>query len=128
MRKIIIFLFVIIFFACSCDKNDDSPTETGNVIFYTNAQALLNCGPFDVDVKINDESFGSISEAYIEDFHPNCTNTNSTLLIDKAKGSYKYTATIDCGQYGYWNGEFETIKDSCTYVFLDINDCNLKND
>ncbi|MBN1971091.1 MAG: hypothetical protein JW870_17120 [Candidatus Delongbacteria bacterium] len=129
MKTHLIFTFLIsIITFSSCDKNNDNSTEIGNVIFYTNAQALLNCGPFDVTIKINDESVGAISEAYVEDFQPNCTNTNSTLLIEKAQGSYNYTATIDCGQYGNWSGEFEIIKDSCIYVFLDINNCNPKND
>ncbi len=112
----------------SCDKNDDNPSDTGKVIFYTNAQALLNCGPFDVEIIIDNESSGIISEAYVEDFQPNCTNTSSTLLIEKVIGSYNYTANIDCGQYGSWSGEFKITKDSCTKIFLDIKNCNPKND
>lgn len=113
-----------------CNKNDENSSKTGNVVFYTNAQAILNCGPFDVDVDIyiENDSVGSISEPYVDDIYPDCINSTMTVKLEKKVGVYKYIAIMDCGQYGEWKGEFEILPDSCTYVFLDIYNCNPKND
>lgn len=125
--------FIFIFFLTitilgSCDKKDEYSTKDGKIIFYTNAQAMLNCGPFDVDVYIGNSSVGSMSEPYIDDTQPECNNSSSTLMIERKPGFYTYTAKIDCGQYGEWNDEFVVISDSCTHIFLDISNCIPKND
>ena len=124
---IITFLITILTFY-SCDMNDNDSSKTGNVVFYTNAQAMLNCGPFNVDVYIENDSIGSISEPYVDDSYPDCINSTMTVKSENKVGIYKYTARIDCGQYGEWKGELEILPDSCSYIFLDINNCNPKND
>ena len=108
--------------------NEDFSLDTGSVIFYSNAQALLNCGSFDIEIRINNEYAGIINKPYTNDFQPNCSNDSSLLLIKKNVGYYNYTANIkNCGQYGKWNGKFKIIKNSCTKIFLDIRNCNPKN-
>lgn len=124
---ILTFLFSIMTFY-SCDKNDNDSFKTGNVVFYTNAQAMLNCGPFNVDVYIENDSVGSISEPYVDETYPDCINSTMTVKLENKVGIYKYSAKIDCGQYGEWKGELEILPDSCSYIFLDINNCNPKND
>jgi len=112
----------------SCDDNTETPKGKGKVVFYTNAQAKLNCGPFDVDVFIADEFIGSISEPYLDDTPPECKDSTLTVIMEKQAGVYEYTAEMDCGNYGQWSGEFEIFPDSCNKVFLDINNCNPKID
>lgn len=125
--KILILSTVFIFVSFSCEK-DNNFVSKGRIVFYSNAQAILNCGSFDIVVYINNDSLGIISESYIEETQPDCINSNSTFLLEKKTGKYNYTATMDCGQYGEWSGEFEIFTDSCSFVFLDINNCNPKND
>lgn len=128
MKTHLILTFLIaIMTICSCDKNDNNSPKTGNVVFYTNAQAILNCGSFNVDLFIENDSIGSISEPYVDDTRPDCINSAMTVMLKKQVGVYKYTAKINCGQYGEWNGEFEILPDSCSQVFLDISNCNPKN-
>lgn len=105
-----------------CEK-DSTTLKTGKVIFYTNAQAMLNCGPFNVTISVDDNEAGSISDPYVNDRLPDCINTSSTIVLEKTKGKHGYTARMACGQYGYWTGEFEILNDNCVYIFLDIKDC-----
>ena len=118
----------MVILGAGCDKDNNDSSETGNVVFYTNAQAMLNCGPFNVDVYIENDSVGLISEAYVDDTYPDCLNSTMTVKFENKVGIYNYTARMDCGQYGEWKGELEILPDSCTYIFLDINSCNPKND
>jgi hypothetical protein len=120
--------FCTIMLGAGCEKDDNDSSKTGNVVFYTNAQAMLNCGPFNVDVYIENDSVGSISEPYVDDTYPDCINSTMTVKLENKVGIYNYTARMDCGQYGEWKGELEILTDSCSYVFLDINNCNPKND
>ncbi len=129
MKANFIFIcFLTITIIGSCDKKDEYSTKDGRIVFYTNAQAMLNCGPFDVDVYIRNNSVGLISEPYIDDTPPECNNSSSTLMIERKPGFYAYNAKINCGQYGEWSDEFEVVSDSCTHIFLDISNCNPKND
>lgn len=121
---IVPFLFMIIGTG-GCEKNNNLP-QKGKVVFYTNAQAMLNCGIFNVDIYINNDSVGSIIESYTSDSYPDCVNSTMTVAVEKKIGKYNYVAKIDCGQYGVWTGEFDIVPDSCTYIFLDIKNCNLK--
>jgi hypothetical protein len=136
MIKQNILIFIIIFLnvltVLSQNNTYENPNtnyslDTGTVIFYTNAQALLNCGPFKVEIKINNKYAGIINKAYVKDFQPNCTNDSSVFLIKKVVGYYNYTAKIDCEQYGKWNGNFKVKNNSCTKIFLDIKNINLEN-
>lgn len=87
---------------------------------------MFNCGPFDVDVYINNDFEGAISGPSIKDPHPECKSSDTTVLVERKAGKYKYTAEIDCGDNKGWSGEVEVIANSCIYVYLDIDSCNLK--
>ncbi len=132
LRLLILFLLLLplcaVILGAGCDKDDNDSSKIGNVIFYTNAQAMLNCGSFNVDVYVENDSIGSISEPYVDDTYPDCVNSTMTIVLEKKVGIYKYTARMNCGQYGEWNSEFEILPNSCSYVFLDINNCSTKND
>ncbi|WP_430812948.1 MULTISPECIES: hypothetical protein [unclassified Carboxylicivirga] len=129
MKTHLIFTFLISIMAFSCcDKDEENSDDFGNVVFYSNAQALLNCGPFDIQIMIGNDSIGVISEAYVEETQPNCLNSNSTLMIERKVGTYNYSAYADCGQYGSWSGELKVEKDGCVKIFLDLNESNQKND
>jgi len=120
------FIFLLLgLMGAGCKK--DVISGNGKIVFYTNAQALLNCGPFNVNIFIDDGLVGSISKPYIEEAYPDCVNSTATLLVDKNSGKYSYTAEMNCGQYGAWVGEVEIYPDSCIYVFLDIDDCIIKS-
>jgi len=122
--KLILSVFILTLF--SCDNNNLS--GAGKVVFYTNAQAMLNCGNFNVDVYVDNRSVGSISEPYVEDNKPASVTTASTLMLEKKTGNYSYTAKLNCGQYGEWHGTVDILPDSTICVFLDIHNCNTKSD
>lgn len=103
----------------SCEKTED----TGQVIFYTNAQALMNCGPFDVHVLIDGREVGILSLPYtIQDDSPSCIadNIDNVLILRKTPGHYDCTATFDCSSGIIWNSSFEIKTDSCSRVFIDV--------
>jgi hypothetical protein len=113
--------FGIIFFAfilLGCEKNDNS--HNGKVVFYTNAQAMVNCGPFDVNIYIGDKKVGSLSNPLMEGLEPDCGGSQYTLVIQKAPGHYTCRATA-CSSYECLK-DFEIKADSCTFVFLDISE------
>jgi hypothetical protein len=109
----------------SCDKNEtDSEKEYGNVLFYTNAQFLLNCGEFDVDVYIDDLKKGVISKPFLPlDSIPSCetTDTNTTLKLNMEVGNYNYSADFYCSNNNQWTGNFDIKKDSCTIIYLNLS-------
>ena len=114
---------LVIFMMTSCTFAD-----TGKVVFYTDAQAMVNCGPFIVDIYIGDDLEGSISEPYVEESIPDCINSTLTVVLEKETGVYNYTAIAECGQYGMWSGEINILPNTCSVVFLDINDWSPKED
>lgn len=110
--------------SCSMSENEDnllikSLNKKSKIVFYTNAQAMLNCGPFDVDVYIDSTLIGSISEPYLNDSVPECSQNSNTLLIEKDSGTYYYSATANCNNYGVWTGTITIKPDTCYKIFLD---------
>jgi len=93
--RIGISLIIILSSLVSCDKNDE---YDGRVTFYTNAQALLNCGSFDVYVYVDGEEVGTLSKALAlreTDPLPNCGDP-LTLTIKMKKGDYSFSAEGEC--------------------------------
>ncbi len=120
--RLLLFLTVSVFLIqTGCNENDVSSGEKGKVLFYTNAQAMINCGPGHfVKVNIENDSAGIIFEPTIEELPlPGCINSDKNLMLELEPGVYQYSAELDCGDID-WNGEFEIFRDSCTRVFLDI--------
>ena len=89
-RSIILSILILASFLTSCEKQG-----TGKVTFYTNAQAVLNCGSFNVEVYINKTLVGTIKKPFLplgESPKCNSSNSDSTLVIEKPEGDYEYTA------------------------------------
>ncbi len=134
MKKLILITSITAFLIYNCGNRDDIIPEdtenTGNgyVLFYTNAQALLNNSAFDVNVYISDSLNGKLPEAFLpQQSVPSCdiTDTLSVLKIQKPVGEYSYTAdfyytkNMYCDPLG-WSGNFEIKKDSCSVVYLSL--------
>lgn len=124
--KISAFVLLLVFVGVGCEK-EKNISKKGKVIFYTNAQAMLNCGPFDVTVYIDNRVASTISSPYTDNVLPDPTESTSTLILEEDTGKHRYTAKMDCAQYGTWTGDFEIHDNSIKYVFLDIKDCILNN-
>ncbi len=115
-----ILLLISLAFLFKCCKKT---TDTGNVIFYTNAQALMNCGPFDVHVFIEGREVGILSQPHLPlDDTPSCSavDTPDVLVISKKPGFYNCTVKFDCSSFPDWNSSFEIKTDSCSRVFIDV--------
>lgn len=126
MKTHMIFTFLIsIMILYSCEKNvSDSKKEYGNVLFYTNAQFLLNCGEFDVNIYIDDSKKGVISQSFLPlDSIPSCdtTDANKTLKLKMEVGNYNYSADFYCSNNNQWTGNFDIKKDSCTIIYLSLS-------
>jgi len=115
-------LIIILSSLISCDKNDE---YDGRATFYTNAQALLNCGSFEVFVYVDGEEVGTLSQARVlkeTDPVPNCGDPLA-LTIKMKKGEYSYSAGGECPYEKFsWEGDFQIVKDSCTRIFLDLTE------
>ncbi|HQB19669.1 MAG TPA: hypothetical protein PK495_03720 [Bacteroidales bacterium] len=135
--KLNLSLMVLVLTTISCSKIErgnntltESLNNAGNVLFYTNAQMILNCGEFDVDIYIDNVLVGTLTRAFLPTGSvPSCNEVNSEEIvkIQKKEGSYSYVALINCSNYGKCEGEFIVSKDSCTKVFLDIYKCETLN-
>nr|WP_319509620.1 hypothetical protein [uncultured Draconibacterium sp.] len=122
MKLTIFFLLLIICsFLLSCEK--DSDKNTGNVLFYTNAQAMLDCGPFDVEIYIDGALEGIIEKPVTQaSENVDCSFGNSefVLVIEKPEGDYEFTAKLTCSENAEYLGEFSAKKDSCSVVYIDL--------
>lgn len=128
MKKLtIIFLSVCILSFYGCSDEFELFQDKGSVVFYTNSQAMISCGQFDVDIYIENKFIGSLSDATSEDSPPDCQNSKISVSKRFRPGDYYYKASFDCGQYGEWTGTFQVATDSCSLIFLDIVEANLNN-
>lgn len=124
-RKFISLLFVLCLFFISC-KDDNN--NQGNAIFYTNAQYVLNCGDFNVDVYIDKEYCGTLSRPFLD--KPTCSTTStdgSILKVIKDEGLHDYYAVIKCSNMpDTCKGTFSINSHNCTIVFLNVESLNKK--
>lgn len=120
-----VLLGFILLMTISCAK--ESSDNLGKVVFFSNAQAMLNCGKFNVDIYIGDSFVGSLSDPYVDSKQPECSSSSGTLVLEKEPGKYSCSAIIDCGQYGWWDEEIEIKADSCIKIFFDFNEINSNN-
>lgn len=122
MKQSIIFILLIISsFMISCQKDNDEGTS--KVLFYTNAQAMLNCGSFDVEIYIDGSLEGIIKKPLTqEDENIDCNYGNSDfiLILEKPEGNYSFTAKLTCSEALEYLGEFTVKNDSCSVVFIDL--------
>ncbi len=99
MRVSLIISILTIATLISCEK--DKETDTGKVTFYTNAQFALNCGPFDVEIYIDNSLVGKLEEPFLPISEtPDCNaNSSKTILtIDKPEDEYEFTARLTCSE------------------------------
>ena len=118
-RFILLSILLSVGFLISCDKENN----TGKVTFYTNAQAVLNCGPFDVEIYIDNSLEGIIKEPYLPlNETPECNSSNSEtlLVIEKPEGDYEFTARLTCSETLKYIGDFKVKNDSCTLVYINL--------
>lgn len=118
-RFILLSILILVGFLISCDKENN----TGKVTFYTNAQAVLNCGPFDVEIYIDNSLEGIIKEPYLPlNETPECNSSNSEtlLVIEKPEGDYEFTARLTCSETLKYIGDFKVKNDSCTLVYINL--------
>jgi hypothetical protein len=117
------FIITILIFIALINCSEDNDEYTGKVAFYTNAQTVLNCGSFDVEIYVNNSLIGTIEEPYLPlDETPECnSNTSETLLvIEKPEGDYEFTARLTCSETLKYMGDFKVKKDSCSLVYIDL--------
>jgi len=114
--KIISIVVVAVTILAGCERNDN---DSGEVSFYTDAQAWLNCGPFGVHVYIDDMEIGTLFNPIV-DIQPNCGDS-LTLTVQIQEGNHTYSAEADCA-YLKWEGNFQITKDHCTLIFLDCHE------
>jgi hypothetical protein len=120
-RLVFLSLLTIVIFLKGCDKENDE--NTGRVTFYTNAQAVMNCGSFDVEIYIDNSLEGIIKKPNLPlDNTPECNSKNSEtlLVIYKPEGNYEFTARLTCSETLKYMGEFKVKKDSCSLVYIDL--------
>ena len=120
---------LLIFSRNNCDDiiQEGQDKSKSRLVFYTNAQAILNCGPFDVDIFIGNVPVGSISYSYINDELPDCIQSDNTLLVEKDTGTYSYFAQATYSDIFHWTGTIDIKPDSCHKVFLDVEHAVLLN-
>ncbi len=119
MKKIIILSLLLITLSCQKENNENF----GKVLFYTNAQAMLNCGPFDVEIYINGSLEGIIENPVTQkDENIDCSynNSKSILVIEKPEGNYEFTAKLTCSEDLEYLDKITIKKDSCSVVFIDL--------
>ena len=119
MKKLLLAALILAAFA-SCKKDDNSQTK---VLFYTNAQMIVNCGPFGVDVYVDDKLCGTLENPYSDKKLSIPCDTKDTdgaiLAVDIEQGNHKFKATGDCSNM-VCSGEFNVTNDDCQSVFIDF--------
>ena len=88
-----------------------------------NTKNFLNCGPFDVDIYIDNILVGTLEEPFLplsETPDCNANSSNTILTIDKPEGEYEFTARLTCSETLKYIGDFKVKKDSCSLVYIDL--------
>ena len=122
MKKIVCALLILTAFA-SCKKDKESSSDSTKVFFYTNAQMIVNCGAFGVDVYVDDKLCGTLENPYSDKELSIPCDTKDTdgaiLAVDIEQGNHKFKATGDCSNM-VCSGEFNVTNDDCQSVFIDF--------
>ncbi len=129
LAKFLFFItFCAVLFETGCNE-DKEILYKGKIVFDTDIQSMLNCGPFNVDIYIDDIQIGYISQASGQERKtPEFASTDSTLFLEMDTGTYNYYAEFNCGSNGHWNGELEIKPGSSIHVFLDYENCVIENE
>src|SRR5690554_6189277 len=118
MKCLNFFLGVITLIVTSCTDIDSTQVLTADkakIVFYTNAQAILNCGEFDVNIFVDNIPVGKLSRPYlplntVPTIEDKTDESPGILTIQENVGQHDYHAEFDCSNYGIWEGKFEVQK------------------
>jgi hypothetical protein len=108
-----IIISLLLLYGCTADEG------SGTVLFYTNIQATLDCGQFDVEIYIDGELEGKLVNPLLPfDRIPDCSanDTLTTLKIGLPAGQYEYEAKASCLQYINKTGQFAISDGGCTII------------
>lgn len=121
MKRTIVYMLLFLTPLLSCQKDEDS--TSGEILFYTNAQAMLNCGPFDVTVYLDGDDAGTLFNPYVSDTRPNLQESDgSILIVEREPGHYTYSACFNCGDSPHiCDGYITIVASQKSYVFLNID-------
>jgi len=115
-------IIFLLMFILSIGCKEEQTKSLGEIVVYTNAQSMLNCGPFEVKIYVDEEYIGSLFRPYTDLNQPDCISTDETLVYELPQGSYLLKAIFDCGRIGYLEKNIEVFSDTCTPIFIDIRD------
>lgn len=147
MKKLLLAALILAAFA-GCKKDKESSIDSTKVYFYTNAHLYVNCGPFDVNVYVDDKLCGTLRLSATEEFNP-CEKGEDEFFhedevekgedglfheveVEKIEDGFfleveveknrehTYKAVSECGTSKELKGEFCFSDDECHSVFLDF--------
>lgn len=123
MKKLISVLLILAAFA-SCKKDDNKECQT-KVLFYTNAQMIVNCGPFGVDVYVDDKLCGTLENAYSDkrlSLPCDVKDTDGSILaVDVEKGKHTIKAVGGCSADMLLKSIIDIPDGDCVTFFLDFD-------
>ncbi len=121
MRNLLLAALILAAFA-GCKKDKESSTDSTKVYFYTNAHLYVDCGPFDVNVYVDDKLCGTLRLSATEEFNP-CEKGEDRFFLEvevEKNREHTYKAVSECGISKELKGEFCFSDDECHSVFLDF--------
>ena len=134
MKKLLLAALILAAFA-GCKKDKESSIDSTKVYFYTNAHLYVDCGPFDVNVYVDDKLCGTLRLSATEEFNP-CEKGEDEFFhedeVEKIEDGFfldveveknrehTYKAVSECGTSKELKGEFCFSDDECHSVFLDF--------
>lgn len=125
MKKLLLAALILAAFA-SCKKDKES-NDTVKILFYTNAQMIVNCGPFNVDVYVDDKLVGTLENPYSDkkvSIPCDIKDENGSILaVEVEKGKdHTYIAKGDCKTNMTCSGGFCFTDFDCQSIFIDFSD------
>ena len=134
MKKLLLAALILAAFA-GCKKDKESSIDSTKVYFYTNAHLYVDCGPFDVNVYVDDKLCGTLRLSATEEFNPwekgedeffhedEVEKIEDGFFLDvevEKNREHTYKAVSECGTSKELKGEFCFSDDECHSVFLDF--------
>lgn len=100
--------------------------EKSKILFCTNSH-IINC-PFEIEISLNNVVIDTLTAGSVYSYNDcQCDNSSDIgLLLNIEEGAYNYLANeLNCSatnRVNSWTGEIKVVEDSCTVIFLDINE------
>ena len=108
------------------DFIENYDTDEGKLLFCTNSH-IINC-VFEIEISLNNVVIDTLTAGSVySDNDCQCDNSlDIGLLLNIEEGTYNYLANeLNCAatnRINSWTGEIKIVEDSCTVIFLDINE------